>query len=1022
MHSTEATSQSYGCTFGMYTQTIWTDRRGLSWPELVNLLTQHAVGPKEGTCIVPATFRGDRRHKSEAAQIDVAFLDSDSGATLAEIEASVRAHGWASTISSTHSHLTRRTKVSQSNWQKFIADSPAGAETTYLVEVKDMLPRIAAGAVIAEETAEFVFLEHQPCPKFRVVIPLLQPWCAADYQTQDAANGVWKKRIEALAATLCLQHDQSCTDTSRLFYLPRHAAGSPPPEFVVVEGAPCDLFELAVHEDGLTAARLGSGTSKRRSRACPDADTHDFTDPSTGEVLNLRDWVRDCGDRFEIADALFARQPGVLTGHVADGVKVHIRCPNEDAHTDAGEDAATFVTNAGNATNHGFVVHCRHAHCTGMDRLMFVRKMLECKWLSAADLTDNTFLLGDGDKNEHPDTENVEDVEHADAKGPKLPHPFFLNANGVWYRPAPGSDKVKSPIWICAPFQVIAETADEMGGSWGLLLAWKDRDGRAHRWAMPRKLLHAAGNDIAAELEHAGLSVGTGKVPHDLLKRLLSQIKTPNRKRCVLQTGWHQTDTGIVYVLPFGETYGPGGADVILQSNHVAVPEVTLPRGTLDEWRQNIARLAVGNHRLGLYIAAAFAAPLLDVTSEQTGGLHVYGKSQSGKTTLLQSAASVWGRGDTKGQIRTWRATSNGMESVAAETCDALLPLDEIGMVDPREAGEIVYSLANESGKARAARDGSARPRRTWRLIFLSTGEVPLDVKMGERGATPMAGQEVRLANLPADAGAGLGVFQQLHGFASGDALSAHLRQAARTCYGTAARAFIEKLTQSRQENPDGLAALIQKVQQIFIRRARLPDDADGQVVSVARRFSLIAAAGELARIFGVLNWPKEEAMNAAISGLQAWISARGGTGAGEDARAVAAVRRFIEQHGESRFTEIRKASQQPKSHWDDTGEDRDLAADDETLAERLTINRVGFRRKTSERWLYLIMPESWKSEICKGLDPSRAAQALHDAGFLDKGEGQHWQKKHRVPGEQRGRYYTIKGSIITDDGSDDEQ
>ena len=152
------------------------------------------------------------------------------------------------------------------------------------------------------------------------------------------------------------------------------------------------------------------------------------------------------------------------------------------------------------------------------------------------------------------------------------------------------------------------------------------------------------------------------------------------------------------------------------------------------------------------------------------------------------------------------------------------------------------------------------------------------------------------------------------------------------------------------------------------------------------------------------------------------WISARGGTGAGEDARAVSAVRRFIEQHGESRFTEIQKASQQPKSHWDDTGEDRDLAADDEALAERLTINRVGFRRKTSERWLYLIMPESWKSEICKGLDPSRAAQALHDAGFLDKGEGQHWQKKHRVPGEQPGRYYTIKGSIITDDGSDDEQ
>ena len=99
---------------------------------------------------------------------------------------------------------------------------------------------------------------------------------------------------------------------------------------------------------------------------------------------------------------------------------------------------------------------------------------------------------------------------------------------------------------------------------------------------------------------------------------------------------------------------------------------------------------------------------------------------------------------------------------------------------------------------------------------------------MGERGATPMAGQEVRLANLPADAGVGLGVFQQLHRFASGDALSAHLRQAARTYYGTAARAFIEKLTQSRQEHPDGLAALIQRIRQAFISRPHRPANAHG--------------------------------------------------------------------------------------------------------------------------------------------------------------------------------------------------
>ena len=138
--------------------------------------------------------------------------------------------------------------------------------------------------------------------------------------------------------------------------------------------------------------------------------------------------------------------------------------------------------------------------------------------------------------------------------------------------------------------------------------------------------------------------------------------------------------------------------------------------------------------------------------------------------------------------IRTWRATANGMEGVAAECCDGFLPLDEMGMVDAREAGEIVYSLANGTGKARAGRDGSARARRTWRVIFESTGEVPLAVKMGERGTAPMAGQDVRLANIPADAGKGFGVFQELHGMGSGAAFSVHLQKQTTTHYGTVER------------------------------------------------------------------------------------------------------------------------------------------------------------------------------------------------------------------------------------------
>ena len=71
--------------------------------------------------------------------------------------------------------------------------------------------------------------------------------------------------------------------------------------------------------------------------------------------------------------------------------QVHIRCPNRSAHTTPGADGATFVTNAGQANNRGFVVHCRHAHCDGKDRLFFVKGMLAEGWLSISD-SDQQFI------------------------------------------------------------------------------------------------------------------------------------------------------------------------------------------------------------------------------------------------------------------------------------------------------------------------------------------------------------------------------------------------------------------------------------------------------------------------------------------------------------------------------------------------------------------------------------------------------------------------------------------------------
>ena len=59
---------------------------------------------------------------------------------------------------------------------------------------------------------------------------------------------------------------------------------------------------------------------------------------------------------------------------------------------------------------------------------------------------------------------------------------------------------------------------------------------------------------------------------------------------------------------------------------------------------------------------------------------------------------------------------------------------------------------------------------------------------------------EVRLVNIPSDAGAGLGVFENLHGFTHPGEFADHLRDAAKRVYGTPALMF---------KAPDGQVAIV---------------------------------------------------------------------------------------------------------------------------------------------------------------------------------------------------------------------
>jgi putative DNA primase/helicase len=434
-----------------------------------------------------------------------------------------------------------------------------------------------------------------------------------------------------------------------------------------------------------------------------------------------------------------------------------------------------------------------------------------------------------------------------------------------------------------------------------------------------------------------------------------------------------------VFVLPtqsLGETHGER---VLFQDGKQGQGDFR-SLGTVTEWRESVGRLCAGNSRPMLAIGLAFAAPLLHLINEEPGGVHVRGDSSCGKSTALWAAASVYGAPQGDHSFRKeWRATSNGLEALAVSRNDALLVLDEMGQVEGSEAGNIAYMLANGQPKARA---GDWKKVPTWRLLFLSSGEISLADHMATAGKKIKAGQETRLADIQADAGAGLGVFDQLNGCANGEALSVAIREAANRYHGAVGLAFIEHATRER----DNLPAKLRTVIEAFTKE-NVPSEASGQVRRVAKRFGLIAAALELAGEWGLTGWQPGLGTWAAQVCFADWLTQRGGAGNQEESAILKQVRAFFEIHGESRF-----------SNW------RELPTENGGTVQldspHPTINRVGFKRRNGEGFTYYVFPEAFKTEICAGLDANKAAQLLKEKGWIipDK-QGKTTQGGIRLPG-----------------------
>lgn len=259
-----------------------------------------------------------------------------------------------------------------------------------------------------------------------------------------------------------------------------------------------------------------------------------------------------------------------------------------------------------------------------------------------------------------------------------------------------------------------------------------------------------------------------------------------------------------------------------------------------------------------------------------------------------------------------------------------------------------------------------------------------------------------------------MGIFEELHGHEGGARFSNFLREQAGTVYGATGRAWLQWLT----ENAEGLNPRIRQAADRLARQI-VPEAAGGQAERVGARFALVGAAGELATSAGLTGWPPGEAERAARECFNAWLAARGGIGDGEVSAMLRQVRRFLEAHGEGRFT-----------WWH-------RAADDHSAK---TLNRAGLRRMLNELGdpiksnaeyqrefgermpakmadgvsvEYFVLSEVFKGEMCQGFDPQAVARVLLENECLVTKEPGRYNVRERLPVMGMTRCYRILPRIF---------
>ena len=239
-----------------------------------------------------------------------------------------------------------------------------------------------------------------------------------------------------------------------------------------------------------------------------------------------------------------------------------------------------------------------------------------------------------------------------------------------------------------------------------------------------------ASSQAIVKLSDLGISVTSENAK--ALVRYLAEIENFNKdkietKESASKLGWMGEN-----FIPYTNQYEYDG-DTSFKYIFEAIKE----KGDYKKWKDKMKELRNKSKTYKLMMATSFASPLVEILKINPFILHIWGKSETGKTLGEMGCASIWGN-PAKGKLLiTLDSTKVAIERHNNFLQNFPLFIDELQITKGTDIDyeSLIYLLTEGQGKSRGTKEGGLEATTQWNNIIFLSGEEPITKPTFKEGA-----------------------------------------------------------------------------------------------------------------------------------------------------------------------------------------------------------------------------------------------------------------------------------------------